>query len=101
MTQEQEAKLGKAMVAYERAMYAQNERGPLPCDRRGLPKKADVENYIRRMGKVRSSDVALHFNCTVNYASKVIGRCKGLVTTPVPGSLTGAVYYSFEEGDVT
>ena len=101
MTQDQEAKLGKAMVAYERAMYAQKKRGPLPCDRRALPRKADVENYIHRVGTVQSSDVALHFNCSVNYASRVIARCKGLVITPVPGSNTGAVYYSFEGGDVT
>ena len=101
MTQDQEAKLGKAMVAYERLMYAQKKRGPLPCDRRARPRKADVENYIRRIGVVRSRDVAHHFNCSVNYASQVVARCKGLMTTPVPGSLTGAVYYSFEEGDVT
>jgi len=101
MKQEQEAKLGKAMVAYERVMYAQKKRGPLPCDRSALPRKEAVENYIRRIGVVRSCDVAHHFNCSVNYASKVISRCKGLVITPVPGSSTGAVYYSFEEGDLT
>lgn len=95
--EEEEERLGKAMVAYERSMYAQKKRGPLPCDRRGLPKKADVENYIRRMGKVRSRDVALHFNCTVNYASQVIGRCKNLITTPVPRSNNGSVYYSMVE----
>lgn len=93
-----EERLGKAMVAYERSLYAQQKRGPLPCDRRGLPMKADVENYIRRMGgKVRSSDVALHFNCTVNYASQVIARCNNLITTPVPKSSNGSVYYSIRD----
>ena len=97
MTPEDEQRLGEAMVAYERRMYAANKRKALPCDIRRLPKKSDVENYIRRMGKVRSSDVSFHFNCTVDYASQVISRCKALKSEPVPRSNNGSVYYYFPD----